>query len=134
LLISDYSLFIFNSSLKMKTTLLIALLTGLAQLVLPWWIVGPIAFGACYFMAGSAGRAFAEGTAGVALVWMVYTLFIHFSTGGSFTTTMSTLLFKNPNAGLLLTAAPLVAGLAGGLAGLSGFYVRQLVQPRRAVV
>lgn len=113
----------------MKPILIIALLSALAQFFLPWWVVAPIAFGVCFFMASGPAKALGEGTVGVAIVWMVYTLFIHFSTSGGMTNTMSTVLFKTSNPGRLLALAPSLAGLVGGLAGLAGFYVRQVIMP-----
>ena len=113
----------------MKPILIIAFLSALVQFFLPWWVVAPVAFGVCFFMASGPAKAFGEGTAGVAIVWMAYTLFIHFSIGGGMTNTMSTVLFKTPNSGWLLALAPFLVGLAGGLAGLAGFYARQVVMP-----
>jgi hypothetical protein len=113
----------------MKPTLIIALISALAQFFLPWWVIAPVAFGVCFFMSNSPLKALGEGTAGVAIVWTIYTLFIHFSTGGGMTNTMSTVLFKAPQPALLLTLAPFLAGLVGGLAGLAGFYARQVIMP-----
>ncbi|UHG91528.1 hypothetical protein [Spirosoma oryzicola] len=106
--------------------LLIALLSLLAQLVLPWWSLAIIAFLVCFWRSERAGRAFFYGFAGVALVWLAYALLIHLRTDGVFTGRMSQLIFRTNNAGLPLLATALVGGLVGGLAGLSGFFVRQV--------
>lgn len=105
--------------------LLIALLSLLAQLVLPWWSLAIVAFGICYWRAGSAGRAFGYGFAGVTLVWLAYALLIHLRTDGVLTGRMGQLLFKADSAALPLLATALLGGLVGGLAGLSGYLVRQ---------
>lgn len=113
----------------MKSILTIIVLSALAQFFLPWWIVALVAFSVCFFMAESPVKALVEGVVGVAIVWIVYTLFIHFSTGGGMTNTMSTVLFKTPNPAWLLVLAPVLVGLVGGLAGLAGFYARQVIMP-----
>ncbi len=108
-------------------TLLIALLSLVAQFFLPWWVVAPIAGLVCYFVSKKPGLAFAEGTAGVALVWLAYALLIHIRTEGIMTARMSQLLLKGPT-NLLLTLTPIIGGLVGGLAGLTGFYLRRLIR------
>lgn len=115
----------------MKSTLLITLLSAVAQFFLPWWIIAPIAFGICFWQSHTAGKAFLEGTASVTLVWAAYVGFLNFQNGGVLASRMTELLFKMPNnPGLLLTITPLIGGLVGGIAGLAGFYVRQAVMPR----
>lgn len=105
--------------------LLIALVSLLAQLVLPWWSLAIVAFGVCYWRSPSAGEAFLYGFAAVALVWLVYALVIHLQTDGIFSGRMSQLLFQTNNAALALVGSAVLGGLVGGLAGMSGFFVRQ---------
>ena len=107
--------------------LLIAVLSLLAQLVLPWWSLAITAFAVCYWRATGAGSAFWYGFAGVALVWLTYALLIHVRTDGIFTGRMSQLLFKADASSLLIMAAAVLSGLVGGLAGLAGYFVRQAV-------
>lgn len=109
----------------MLQILLIAVISLLTQLVLPWWSLAVVAFGVCYWRSPSAGRAFLSGFAGVALVWLAYALLVHVRTDGIFTGRMSLLLFKVDNAILPLLVTAVLGGLVGGLAGISGFYVRQ---------
>ena len=105
--------------------ILIAVLSLLAQFVLPWWSLAIIAFLVCYWRSQRAGLAFFYGFAGIALVWIGYALFIHVQTDGAFTGRMGELLFKANNTVLPLLATALLGGLVGGLAGLSGFFARQ---------
>ncbi|MFD2938093.1 hypothetical protein [Spirosoma flavum] len=104
---------------------LIALLSLVAQLILPWWSLAVVAFIVCFFRSQNAWRAFLQSFIGVAVVWLAYALLIHSRTDGVFTGRMSELLFKTNTAAFPLLAVTLISGLVGGLAGLSGFFVRQ---------
>lgn len=118
--------------------LLIAGLSLLAQLVLPWWSLAIVAFAVCFWRDTASqglgtGRAFLYGFAGVALVWLGYALLTHFRTDGIFTGRMSQLLFKaDASAGLVLATAVL-GGLVGGVAGLAGYFTRRAVSNQPAV-
>ncbi|QHV98478.1 hypothetical protein [Spirosoma endbachense] len=111
--------------------LLIALISLLAQLIFPWWSLAIIAFLVCLWRSQSAGRAFFYGFMGIALIWIAYALLIHLRTDGILTGRMSQLLFKTTNAILPLMVTTLIGGLVGGLAGLSGFFVRQVTVNQR---
>lgn len=113
--------------------LLIAFLSLLAQLILPWWSIALVAFGVCLWRSPGSARAFWYGFAGVALVWLLYALLIHIRTDEIFTARMSQLLFKADAPALLLLATAVMGGLVGGLAGLAGYFARQAVVNRRVV-
>lgn len=104
---------------------LIAILSLLAQLFLPWWSLSIVAFGVCFWRSQRAGGAFLQGFAGVALVWLLYAVILHSRTDGVFTGRMSELLFKTNTTVLPLLVVTLLSGLVGGLAGLSGFFVKK---------
>ncbi|WP_461100064.1 hypothetical protein [Spirosoma luteolum] len=108
----------------MLPILLIALLSGLVQLVLPWWSAALVAFVVCCWRSRSSGGAWMAGFLGVGLVWLVYGLAIHLRTDGIFTARMGELLFKRQGAVLPLLVTAVLGGLTGGLAGLSGYLVR----------
>ena len=115
----------------MLPTIIIAVLSAVAQFFLPWWIIAPIAFAVCFWQSHTAGKAFLEGTVSVTLVWAAYVGFLNIQNQGALAARMGELLFKTPNnPGLLLTLTPLIGGLVGGVAGLAGFYVRQAFLPR----
>jgi hypothetical protein len=117
----------------MLPTLIITILSAIAQYFLPWWVVAPIVFAVCFWQSDTAGKAFLSGTASVTLVWAAYAGFLNFQNQGVLAARMGELLFKSPNnPGILLTLTPLIGGLVGGISGLAGFYVRQLVSPRPA--
>lgn len=110
----------------MVQILLIALISLLAQLILPWWSLAVVAFAVCYWRGSDSGRAFIVGFVGVALVWLVYAFGIHVQTDGIFTGRMGQLLFKSNNVVIPVVATTLIGGLVGGLAGMSGYLVRRV--------
>ncbi|GAB3039485.1 hypothetical protein [Spirosoma pulveris] len=105
--------------------ILIAILSLLAQLFLPWWSLAVVAFGVCFWRSQRGGSAFFQGFAGVAIVWLGYALLIHTQTDGVFTGRMSELLFKTNTTVLPMLVVTLLSGLVGGFAGLSGFLVKK---------
>lgn len=112
--------------------ILIAVISLLAQFVLPWWSLAIAAFLVCFWRSPGAGKAFLYGFAGVVLVWLSYALLVHVRTDGIFTGRMSELLFKANNPALLIIVTAVLGGLVGGLAGLSGFFARQATANRSA--
>ncbi|GAB4040113.1 hypothetical protein [Spirosoma jeollabukense] len=109
----------------MVQILLIAILSLLAQLTLPWWSLAVVSFLVCFWRSKSAGQAFFAGFYGIAIVWLIYALLIHLRTDGIFTGRMSELLFKMNSKVLPGLITAIVGGLVGGFAGLSGHFVRQ---------
>ncbi len=116
------------AALDMIQILLIALISLLAQLVLPWWSLAVVAFGVCVWRSANVGQAFVYGFFGVALVWLVYALAIQLNTDGVFIGRMSELLFK-ANSGIMpLLVTVITGGIVGGMAGISGYFVSRAVK------
>ncbi|GAB4005567.1 hypothetical protein EXU85_01245 [Spirosoma sp. KCTC 42546] len=105
--------------------LIIAVLSLLAQFLLPWWSVAIVAFLVCFWRSERAGQSFFYGFYGIAIVWLVYAFILHSRTDGIFTGRMGELLFKTNNASLPVIVTAIIGGLVGGLAGLSGYFVKQ---------
>ena len=105
--------------------LLIAILSLLAQLVLPWWSLAPVAFLVCFWRGESVSRSFLYGFLGVALVWLGYALLIQGRTDGDFVGRVTALLFKSDNAIILTLTTVVLSGLVGGSSGIAGFLTRQ---------
>lgn len=113
--------------------LLIALLSLLAQLVLPWWSAALVAFAFCFGRPLGSGKAFLCSFLGVALVWLGYALLQHIQSKGILTSRMSEVLKLPANPVYLLVITPLLSGLVAGFAGLAGYWVRRAVLPTVAV-
>ena len=113
----------------MIQVLLIAVLSFLAQLILPWWSIAIVAFLICFWRSRRVGSALREGFLGIALVWLVYALLIHLRTEGVFTSRMNLLLLKSTSPLGMLVITPFLGGLVGGIAGMAGYYIRQAILP-----
>ena len=113
----------------MISILIIALLSAVAQLVLPWWSIALVAFAYCFGRPQGSGRAFLYSFLGVALVWFVYALFQHIQTDGILTSRISEVLKLPANPFFLLIITPLLGGLVAGFAGVAGYFTRQALMP-----
>lgn len=105
--------------------LLIALLGFILQFFLPWWIIAIVAFILAFWKGPSASKAFLAGFLAIVAVWAAMTTFTHIRTEGILTSRIAA-LFSLPVPALLIVVTALIGGLVGGIAALSGFYVRQL--------
>ncbi len=118
----------------MRLILIIAVLSFVAQLLLPWWSLALVAAGTCSWLGQKAGQSFGQAFIGAALVWAGYALLIHFQTAGIMTSRMNQLIFKSGSPAGILLLVPFVAGLVAGLAGLAGYYIRQAMAPSQQIV
>lgn len=105
--------------------LLILILAGLAQLLLPWWVVVPVAFGLALWWGRTGGRAFLAGFGGVGLGWLVLAVWLLWHNEGRLAHRVAQLLPLGGHSWLLVLLTALVGGLVGGLAALAGCWLRQ---------
>jgi hypothetical protein len=94
---------------------------------LPWWIIAVVAFGVALWKASSGGNAFLSGFLAIVLVWTVMAGFIHIHTEGILSNKIAA-LFYLPSPLLLIIITAFIGGLVGGMAALSGFFVRKLFE------
>lgn len=103
---------------------LIAVLSLIAQFFLPWWVIALIPFALSYWRPTSAGKAFLAGFGGIAMGWLLTSMFIHVRTEGILTSRIAT-LFTLPTSAWLVVVTVLISGVVGGIAALSGFWCRK---------
>lgn len=106
-------------------TLLIALLTLLLGLIGPWWFLAFGAFLSSFGLARSAWEALGASFIGAGGTWLLWSGWIHFSTGGLLSERIAGLIAL-PSPWLLLPITGLFGGLLGGIAGLSGYLLKDL--------
>lgn len=112
------------------STFLIFVLTSVAQFCLPWWVVVPLCFGVGTWSRLSGGRALLAGLLGVGLSWWLPAAWLTMHGAERLASRLAVLLPLGGSPWALVLISGVVAGLAGGLAALSGAWARQALQPQ----
>ncbi|NJM26132.1 MAG: hypothetical protein HC859_12225 [Bacteroidia bacterium] len=99
---------------------LIAILTYIALLPGPWWLIGLVGFVVGYALPGRL--SFVGGFAGVALMWLIKAWLQDASTTTGLSAQVAGVLHMS--AGVLYLATALIGGLVGGFATMTGSLLR----------
>jgi hypothetical protein len=105
--------------------LLILVLAAAAQWLLPWWSAAVVAFGLAFALPRPGGRAFLAGFGGVGLGWLLLASWLHLQSDGRLSHRVAELLPFHGHGWLVVLVAAIISGLVGGLAALSGTWLRQ---------
>ncbi|MEZ4883607.1 MAG: hypothetical protein R3E32_02630 [Chitinophagales bacterium] len=108
-----------------QRTFIIALLSGVAQLFMPFWIVVIIAAVVSLFTADSAASGFASGSAAIGTLWLFTIMYLDISTLSVLTNRMVE-LFTLPSKTHLITITVFIGSLLGGMGAMTGALLRQL--------
>lgn len=111
--------------------ILIAALTYVSELFLPWWSAV-----ICAFLVGLALRArginaFLSGFLGVGLLWMVYAWLIDIETNAILTTKLANLFQLNQPV-ILIVITAFIGAIVGGMGSLCGNLFRRIFEPDRS--
>ena len=107
------------------TCLIIAILSCIAQIYMPWWIIIVLAAIIVYFAKLNPGKGFLAGFLGIAFVWAGYAFLLSAGNDGILAQKIGQ-LFGGLSASLLILITAAVGGLLGGLSGLTGSLARRL--------
>lgn len=105
--------------------LLIALLSTLLQLWLPWWTMMFAAAGLSFLLGKNFMHAFFAGFFACGTVWFIYALLITFTKGGLMTDRIA-VLFSLPSSSLLYGISFLIAAIGGGLGAWLGYSLKKI--------
>ncbi len=108
-----------------QRTFIIALLSGVAQLFMPFWIVAVIAAIVSLLTADNAISGFASGALAISTLWMIAILYLDISTFSVLTNKMTT-LFALPSKTSLILFTIFIGALLGGMGASTGALLRQL--------
>lgn len=104
--------------------ILIFIFSFLIQLLLPWWSFAIVAALLSYFLSKKSFQTFLIGFIACGLVWLTMAFYTT-ALSGSIMTDRIAQLFQLPNSTLLYVICFLVAALVGGLAALTGNYLKK---------
>ncbi len=108
--------------------ILILVVAFILQIFTPWWVsaIVPIVF--CYYFShpkrDSSRRAFWSGFAGIGAGWLLYSLYIHFTTDAILTGKVAEMI-QLPSIWILIAATGLIGAVVGGIAGITGFWIKK---------
>ena len=106
--------------------LLIAVLSTVAQVFLPWWSAAIIAFAVELLLGRHDRLAFFSGFYGICIPWLLLSAYIDIKSGSVLSIRILE-MFHLPGYGLILVVLTgLLGGLVGGMASLSGSWVGAL--------
>lgn len=108
----------------LTTILLIALLSAIVQMLLPWWSVAIVAFGTTAILPIAPGKAFLAGFAGVGFWWLLAFLWRDVPNHQILSVRMAE-LFHLPGSVWFIVVTVLVGALTGGVAGTAGALVNR---------
>ena len=104
--------------------LLIAALSFLAGLVLPWWSIAIVAFLVGLFFPQSIGRGFLSGFLGIFILWFILALWIDIKNESILSHKIAQLFPLGGSAIAIIIVTALIGGLVGGFAAMSGTSIR----------
>jgi uncharacterized membrane-anchored protein YitT (DUF2179 family) len=110
--------------------LLIAIISLILQLFLPWWIIAPIAFVLAAWKANSGKNAFFSAFLAISVLWIIVGL-IHTLPNENIlanrVASMLTLPANSLNWLIVLVISGLIGGVAAGFSALAGRYTREAI-------
>lgn len=108
-----------------QRTFIIALLSGVAQLFMPFWIVVVVAAIVSVFTSDNVASGFASGTTAIGTLWLFTALFLDLSSFSVLTNKMVE-LFALPSKGHLIAITVAIGSLLGGMGAMTGTLLRQI--------
>ncbi|MBK9257341.1 MAG: hypothetical protein IPM42_17870 [Saprospiraceae bacterium] len=102
-----------------KLAFVIVAASAIFQMFLPWWIIAPIAFGACYFSDTGKFMAFGTSFLAVFILWFFAARFAERSFDVSMAETIGNIM-GGISAQLIFFLTALIGGLTAGISALSG--------------
>jgi hypothetical protein len=111
--------------------LLIAVLSFLAGMFLPWWSIAIVAFLVALLIPQRISMSFVSGLLGVFILWTIVALWIDIKNNSVLSRKVSELFKLGGSSFLLIFVTALIGGLVGGFAAMAGSSLRLAPRIRR---
>ncbi|WP_423149001.1 hypothetical protein [Rubrolithibacter danxiaensis] len=110
--------------------ILILFASLILQLFLPWWIIGPVAFGFAAWKAYNGAHAFRSGFSAIFVLWIVMGLVKTLPNENILANRVGQ-MFMLPDFSfnwiIMLLISGIIGGVAAGFSALAGFYFRNAI-------
>ncbi len=104
--------------------ILTALLSFIGGLYLPWWSIAIAAFISSLLIPMRSGKAFLSGFLGVFILWALLAWWIDMKNQGILSKKIAEIFPLGGSSFLLILVTALIGALVGGVAAMSGSYLR----------
>ena len=105
------------------SVVLIALVSFIAGLYLPWWSIAIVPFLVAVWMRQSAAAGFIAGFTGIFVLWVIVAAWINYKNDSILSHKIALLFPLGGSSFLLIIVTAFVGGLVGGFAAMSGSLV-----------
>jgi hypothetical protein len=106
--------------------IVIALVSFVASLFMPWWVIAIAAFLVSFFIPQTNSKAFLAGFIALFLLWAGISFYLSNANSHLLAHKMSVLFLKMDNPIVLIIVTGIVGGLVAGFASLSGAMCKKL--------
>ncbi|MCO6496406.1 MAG: hypothetical protein J5I50_01965 [Chitinophagaceae bacterium] len=113
-----------------SSLLLIAILSYVLGLFLPWWTIAIAAFVVCWLIPQKGFASFLSGFLAVFLLWGIMSYMISAANHDILAHRISELLLKKDNPTMLILVTGLIGGVVAGFAALSGSFAHKKLRRR----
>ncbi|WP_337044639.1 hypothetical protein [Emticicia sp. 17c] len=115
--------------------ILILVISAVAQLFLPWWVIAPVAFIIAMWQAKSPKAAYLAGAGAIATLWIAYAACLNISSGGIMLERIGGLFSESlkflksiPYSISFFFIMALIGSQVAGFSALAGYHFRQLIK------
>jgi hypothetical protein len=118
--------------MKFGVSVLLTIIAGFAAgLYLPFWSVALVSFGVAAFIYQKPGMAWLTGFVSILIFWGLLAFWIDTQNDSILSTRMASLFPLGGSSGLLILITAVVGAIIGGLAALSGSFLRKYLDERK---
>ncbi|WP_207513074.1 hypothetical protein [Longitalea luteola] len=118
--------------MKFSVSIILTIVASFAAgFYLPWWSIALVAFGVAVMMDLKPVMAWLAGFVSILLLWGLLIWWIDAQNDSILSARMATLFPLGGSSALLILIAALVGAIIGGLAALSGSFLRRYLNERK---